>query len=319
MIDGQPILGLLVQWLQLNELNSVRALNPRTLTGVRKSVWSLQCERLADSKSLIFIADYFHQIKGLQLRNTMMMEAELERAFVSFKSWKLSELYLYKILHLNDKNLEILVQNMPNLLKLGVDKCFQIRNPCLIGPALQQLSLDHCLLSRFDSKTSLPVCESVSISSRVLDTFNAERLVQERLKSSPIRYLSLSACSIVERLRLTQTEVPYLVSLNLHSCVALEQIHIASTTLCSLDLSLCVALRHLVLHVARLKSLDLSLLQSLEGLLIECPSLLELKLDGCIQLTLQNTSLECPSLVTASCLGTTFNAESLLHRQHQIE
>ena len=312
MIDSHPLLGLLLPWLCVGELCNLRALNRAANDIVHHQTWSLHGEKLNHPNGLPHLVKRFTRVRQIHLKSVALRDDLLLASMVQLTNLQLVEVDLHQIWNLTDDHVRILTTNLTALEQLRITQCFHVKEPCIVGPNVRSVALDHCLVRQIHEDTRWPQLQTLTIRSRVLDTDKVRLLLKDRLRESRIEVLSLADCPMIQQVLLDPTELPHLRVLSLASCSNLERVHICSESLTSLDLSLCVALRHLLLVLTtQAVRLDLSLLQRLEHLHLECATLQSLDLDGCAALTKQHARVRCNAVETVRLHGTKLTKDEL--------
>ncbi|RLN56509.1 hypothetical protein BBJ29_006024 [Phytophthora kernoviae] len=177
------------------------------------------------------------------------------------KNWKLRELVLTRVACVQGFYVHLQTEE---LKKVTIRQCYQLQEPAIVGPNLESLVIEHCMLTKFHENTCLPGLTMLSVSSRNLKALQTRHLIKNVLTGSPaLEMLRLAGCSQLEQLLVDPGDLPALRNLDLSSCVKLTRVHISSKMLESLDLSRDDALQYILLDLESVVNLDLSFLKHL--------------------------------------------------------
>ncbi|TMW63559.1 hypothetical protein Poli38472_002500 [Pythium oligandrum] len=311
MLDSQPALGLVAPWLTLRDLFSVRRVSRKCCELLPHQTWHMAAEEISEETTVVRAAKAFPNIRHARLHLVTIQASSLEHGFRAWTQWQLSTLELSQIWNLTDAHLRLVTENCPLLERLAVRQCYLLKTPTIVGPKLKYLSMENCLITKFQDDTIWPDLEELHVSSRVLATLEARHLLKTLLARSQIQVLDLADCFMIEQILIDPSDLPGLRTLNLRSCLGLKRVHLASGTVESIDLSLCVELEVAILHLNQIRYLDLSYLQQLTSLHLGAKSIGLLNLRACSQLVRANLVVTCPYITMTQLEGTPLSLEDL--------
>ncbi|DAZ94613.1 TPA: hypothetical protein N0F65_010552 [Lagenidium giganteum] len=310
-LAAQPALGLVLPWLTARDICTVRALNHVCSRISRNQTRAMHVRRLNHAQAIALLVRAFPHVQRLVIDVCSLKIQDLRAALTAVPGWTLRWLGLTQVWHLTDDLLHTLTAQLPKLQTLQVAQCYKLTAPRFTAPQLVTLHLENCLITQIDPATHWPLLQSLTLSSRVLTTAHARTLIKTQLLPSRLEQLDLTNCLALEQLVVDSTDLPHLRCLVLRSCIGLQRVCVASSTIVALDLALCVELKWAMLHLRHVTALDLSFMQQLEKLYLHSTALTQLDLRGSAQLQRENLQIDCPQLDHVLLHGSTVTMDDV--------
>ncbi|KAG7398730.1 hypothetical protein PHYBOEH_010572 [Phytophthora boehmeriae] len=311
-LESPAVLSHLTAWLTSAELCLLRALNCYCHSAIPRHTWELTATNVSNAEVMAQLAKVFPNVWRLRVQDAILDEMPTMASLVPWitKNWKLRELELTRVACIQGFYVYLQTEE---LKKVTIRQCYQLQEPAIVGPNLESLVIDHCMLTKFHQETSLPGLKTLSVSSsRNLKALQARHLIKIVLTACPaLETLRLAGCPQLEQVLVDPGDLPNLRNLDLSSCAKLSRVHVSSKVLETLDLSRNGALQFVLLDLESVVTLDLSFLKHLTHLYIRSSSLRRLNLRGCDQLVRTTTCVKCPNLQFVVLQGTTLEVNDL--------
>lgn len=205
---------------------------------------------------------------------------------------------------LTDDNVHHLVSRMSKLKTLGLEQSSKLMAPRIESSSLETLLMGNNPLLRDISRIQCKNLKKVDFS---FCSSIGNEMVEHMLQiSRKIETLILRGCMGFSMLDITPSS-DCIKSLDIGSCMSLEQASIVSPNLTRLEIGLCVKLRSLVLQLNAIDVIDLSML-TLKQLSIVATGARRLDLSGCCHLK-GVKHLDCPKLLVVDICGTDLESD----------
>ena len=205
---------------------------------------------------------------------------------------------------LTDDNVHHLVSRMTKLNTLGLEQSSKLMAPRIESSSLEILLMGNNPLLRDISRIQ---CKNLTQVDFSFCSSIGNEMVERMLHISPkIETLILRGCMGFSMLDITPSS-DCIKSLDLGSCMSLEQASIVSPNLRRLEIGLCVKLKSLILQLNAIDVIDLSML-TLKQLSIVATGARRLDLSGCCHLK-EVKHLDCPKLLVVDICGTDLESE----------
>jgi len=205
---------------------------------------------------------------------------------------------------LTDDNVHHLVSRMTKLNTLGLEQSSKLMAPRIESSSLEILLMGNNPLLRDISRIQ---CKNLTQVDFSFCSSIGNEMVERMLHISPkIETLILRGCMGFSMLDITPSS-DCIKSLDLGSCMSLEQASIVSPNLKRLEIGLCVKLKSLILQLNAIDVIDLSML-TLKQLSIVATGARRLDLSGCCHLK-EVKHLDCPKLLVVDICGTDLESE----------
>lgn len=252
------------------------------------------------------------ELKLLDLPTDKLSHVEVEGTlFCTYKviqsftlSQNLQTLKLSGCRALTDDNVHHLISRITKLKTLGLEQSSKLMAPRIESSSLETLLLGNNPLLR---DISMIQCKNLKKVDFSFCSSIGNEMIERMLQISPkIETLILRGCMGFSMLDITSSS-DCIKSLDLGSCMALEQASIISPHLKSLEIGLCVKLKSLLLHLDVIDEIDLSML-TLKQLSIVATGARRLDLSGCCHLK-EVTHFDCPKLLAVDICGTDLDSD----------
>lgn len=299
--------------LKAGDASRLSPVSYRALASMCQNLAHLELDkaRITDHGTFLGISSKLPEVRCLSLTGTFYVRGRAMLALAN-SATNLVKLTLNGFRQLNDEDVVMLGDLLPNLQELSLSDCTSLCNLSLSSRELRSLKL---ACSIHISSLSL-ICPALQTLDASWCTQLTDDAVTAALSCCPaLTVLRLRGCSALTRQRLaldsSSTREILLRELDLSLCSNLVTVHVSCHHLKELNVTMCMNLRNLHLDLMSLTDLDLSMLK-LEVLDMNCPSLTQLNLRGNYCLPPQSVRFHLPCLDVIDLCGTHLSAEMFM-------